>query len=55
MVEIILTLFLILLMALVGACIVQNGTDKLIATRVDLLEEEIDRLEEEIKELRKKY
>ncbi|MDK9849739.1 hypothetical protein [Staphylococcus equorum] len=55
MIEIIITLILILFMALVGACIVQNGNDKLIATRVNMLEEEIDMLEEEIKELRKKY
>ncbi|WP_434795928.1 hypothetical protein [Staphylococcus equorum] len=44
MIEIILTLFLILIMALVGACIVQNATDKLIITRVNMLEEEIKEL-----------
>lgn len=53
MIEISITLLFIMLIALMGICIIQNETDKLISKRVDMLEEEIDRLEEEIKELRK--
>lgn len=53
MIEISITLLFIMLIALMGICIIQNETDKLISKRVDMLEEEIDMLEEEIKELRK--